>query len=318
MNRSSICALAALSSFALLFACSATGGGTDVDDGDATASGGAVNGGTGGGNLGTGGVVGTGSTTGSGGIEGSGASGSGGEVGTGGTTPGGSGCEGAAFCDDFEDGIDAAWVVQKDSTPPPAVDSTKAKSGTSSMVVSGTSQQAFLAYPVPAQKFYARAFVNFEKGTLDVGGHGWFIVAANNVTSGEESQIRWGASANHGHPEIDMNVYAGTCGGEKTQFSDGASDGGAGWNGTTTESVLLNANEWYCVEIMFDGPSHEAQVWIDDVEATGLHVTEASMCPAWSPTYTHIKFGAGANANVGNVWYDEVAVSTTPIGCPKK
>lgn len=312
------CSCLSLVLLTLVFGCSAVGESPDGGDGDGDSDGPSVDGtgstvGTGGGTPG-GGSGGTGSDTGAGAASGTGGGGNDtGGTGSGGGTPGG--CAAAEFCDDFEDGIDAAWEIQKDSTPAPVVDTTKAKSGASSLKVTGTTQQAFVAYPVPAQKFYAKANVNFSMGTAEMGGHGWFIVAADNVTQGEESQIRWGSSGNHGHNELDMNVYAGTCGGEKTQFSDGASDGLAGWNGATTDPVLLSADTWYCVEIMFDGPSHEARVWIDGDELTGLHVTSDTMCADWSPTYTHIKFGGGANGNIGDIWYDDVAVSTTPIGC---
>jgi hypothetical protein len=211
--------------------------------------------------------------------------------------------------------MDAAWEIQKDSVPQPEVDGTKSVSGTSSLKVTGTSQQSFVAVPVPDQAFYTRAYMNFEQDTTSMTGHGWFVVAADNVTSGDESQIRFGSSSNHGHPELDVNVYAPTCSGEKTQFSDGASDGGAGWQGETTESVNLTGGTWYCVEVYFNGTGNEAQVWIDGEALTGLHVTEASMCAGWAPTFTHIKFGAGANSNIGAIWYDDIAVSTTRIGC---
>lgn len=225
-------------------------------------------------------------------------------------------CDSAAICDDFEGGMDAGWIVQPDSVPAPVIDTTKAKNGSSSLKVTGTSQQAFVAFPVPAQAFYTRAYMNFEQNTLDMSGHGWFVVAADNVTSGGESQIRFGSSTNHGHAEVDMNFYAPTCGGgEKTQFSDGASDGGAGWNGETTDRVNFTAGQWYCVEVYFNGPGNEAQVWVDRSALPGLHVTEASMCAGWAPNFTHIKFGAGANGNIGSIWYDDVAVSTTRIGC---
>jgi hypothetical protein len=212
--------------------------------------------------------------------------------------------------------MDGAWMIQPDSTPPPEVDASKGANGSgSSLKVLGSSQQAFVAVPVPGQAFYVRAYMNFEQSTEQMSGHGWFIVGANNVTSGGADQMRFGSSGNHGHKEIDFNVYGDACGGEKTQFSDGASDGAAGWNGNTHESVLFDANTWYCVEAYFNGPGNEFQLWIDSAEVPGLHVTEATMCPGWSPTYTHVKFGGGANGDIGAIWYDEVAVSETRVGC---
>lgn len=208
-----------------------------------------------------------------------------------------------------------SWVVQPDSQPPPEVDTTKGANSSASLKVNGTSQQSFVAVPVPAQAFYVRARMNFEQSTEQMNGHGWFIVGADNVTSGVENQMRFGSSGNHGHKEIDFNVYGGSCGGEKTQFSDGASDGLSGWENASYPSVQFQANTWYCVEAFFNGPGHEFQLWIDGEEVPGLHVTEQTMCAAWSPTYTHVKFGAGANSNIGNIWYDDLAVSESRIGC---
>jgi hypothetical protein len=229
----------------------------------------------------------------------------------------GSGCANAAVCDDFESGtLSADWIIQMDSTPAPEIDSAKGANGSSSSLkTTGTSQQSFVAREVPGQAFYTRAYMNFEQSTAQMTGHGWFIVGATNVTSGNEEQMRFGSSGNHGHNEIDFNVYGPSCGGEKTQFSDGASDGGAGWQGNTFDSVLFDANTWYCVEAFFNGPGNEFQLWVDGEEVPGLHVTEATMCAGWSPTYTHIKFGAGANSTIGAIWYDDVAVSQTRVGC---
>ncbi len=226
------------------------------------------------------------------------------------------GCGNAVVCDDFESGMSSAWVVQPNSTPAPSVDTTKGANGSAaSLKVLGTSQQSFVAVPVPAQSFFFRAYMNFEQSTEQMNGHGWFVVGADNVTQGDEQQMRFGSSGNHGHKEIDFNVYGNSCSGEKTQFSDGASDGAAGWNNTQYPSYKFNAGTWYCVEGHFNGPANEFQLWIDDTEVPGLHVTAASMCANWSPTYTHVKFGAGANSDIGAIWYDDIAVSTERIGC---
>jgi hypothetical protein len=230
--------------------------------------------------------------------------------------PGGDTCASATICDDFESGLNSTWQIQKDSSPAPEVDTTKGANGSaSSLKIVGTSQQSFIAVEVPGQAFYVRAYMNFEQSTEQMNGHGWFIVGADNLTSGGGEQMRFGSSGNHGHKEIDFNVYGAGCGGEKTQFSDGASDGAAGWNGNTFDSVLLDANQWYCVEAFFNGTGDEFQLWIDGEEVPGLHVTEDTMCVGWSPTYTHIKFGAGANSNIGTIWYDDVGVSTSRLGC---
>ena len=299
----------------------ASGGGTATGGaglGGSPAGGSPGSGGHGTGGLGSGGAASGGET----GVGGSGASATGG-AGSGGegAAPGSGGssgdpCATAALCDGFEGDMDPTWTVQQDSVPMPAIDSSKGANGSSSSLkVSGTTQQSFLVAPVPAQSFYVRTYMNFSQGTGSISAHGWFIVGADNATSGAGAQMRLGASANHGHPETDFNVYGGGCNGEKTQFSDGASDGNQGWNNTTADVFNFTADTWYCVEAFFDGAGEEFRLWVDGQEKPGLHVTEATMCDAWSPTYTVVKIGAGANGNIGDIWYDDVVISTQPIGC---
>lgn len=275
-------------------------GGSSVGPGD----GGAGSAGLGGRNVAGGGVSGGGGAPAAGGSGGVPAGGGAGD------------CAGAVLCDHFEGTMNAAWMVQPASDPMPTLDSAKGANGSSgSLKVIGTSTQAFLTYPVPGQAFYVRAYMNFETGTKDLAGHGWFIVGADNVTQGGGAQMRFGASGNHGHRELDFNVYGGGCSGEKTQFSDGASDGAAGWNNTPFPQTNLAADKWYCIEAFFNGTGHEFQLWIDETEVQGLHVTEQTMCAGWAPHYTHVKIGAGANSNLGAIWYDDVAVSTSRIHC---
>ncbi len=295
------------------------------------ASGGNAGTGTAGG--GSGGVGGSGAAAGStnGGMGGSGTFGgaagasagtsSGGSSGSGGGSAGGSSdpCAAAAICDDFEAStIDSAWSVQMSSTPVPVLDTTKFHGGSQSVKFVGSSQQAFLVGAVPAQAFYIRAYMNLENPTSTFSGHAWFIVGSDNATQGDASQIRLGHSTNHtGGPQVDLNVYSTM---EHTQFSSGAGDGCNGcWTTTPYPIFQFAADTWYCVEAFFNGPSDEFQVWVDENEIAGLHVTPTTMAMAnggdWSPTYQFIKFGAGANTNTGAVWYDDVVVSTTPIGC---
>ncbi len=281
-------------------------GGTQSGSGGAGVGG--TQGGTGATSTGTGSV---GSGGGGGEVTGTGA------TGTGGGTTGG-GCDGATICDDFEAGTLAAhWSIQKDSQPAPALDTTRVYGdGSQSLKVVGGSQQSFVIADVPGQDFYVRAYMNFEKNTDDISAHGWYIVGTDNTTSGEANQMRIGSSGNHpSGKQLDFNVYGDSCGGEKTQFSSGASDGAAGWNNTPYTPFKFTADKWYCVEAHFNGPANELTVSIDDTEIQGLHVTEATMCAGWSPEYKYIKIGAGANGDTGAVWYDDVVVSTSPIGC---
>lgn len=264
---------------------------------------------------GTGGAETGGAGPDAGGAPTSGGADTGGGPAAGGTTSGDP-CVTASLCDGFEGGMDEAWEIQPNSTPAPVVDSTKGANGSSSsLMVEVTTQQSFVAAAVPAQSFYVRTYMMFEKGTAMASGHAWFIVGADSLSQGSGAQMRFGASSNHGHPETDFNVYGDTCSGEKTHFSDGANDAAQGWENTTDEILNLDANKWYCVEAFFNGDGDEFQLWVDDVEHEGFHVTAAKMCPNWAPTYSYIKLGGGANGNFGKVWYDDVAVSTSRVGC---
>ena len=283
----------------------------DMNAGDGDTGGGVVGDGDGDGDspTGSGGALATGGAAGVGGSPAAGGSGG---------SPGGDPCTTAALCDDFEGGMDPAWSIQMDSQPQPVVDTTKGANGSSSSLrTTGTTQQSFVTFPVPGQQLYVRTYMNFENATSTISPHGWYIVGADNVTSGGGAQMRFGSSGNHGHgsSELDFNVYNGGCTGEKTQFSDGASDGNQGWGNTTDDVLNFEANTWYCVETYFNGTGHEFRFWVDGTEHQGLHVTEATMCDAWAPTYTHVKLGAGANGDVGDVWFDDVVISTSPIGC---
>ncbi len=325
--RSRLRGAALLASLQLVFGCSAEpaersrtsvsgSGGTSTSSGGsagAVAGGAAGSSGSGGTTAGTGGAAGSNAGTSSGGNAGTG----GGGGGSGGTT-GGDPCAGAAICDDFEAAtIDSAWTPQMDSTPAPALDTTKFHSGAQSVKFVGSSQQSFLVAPVPAQAFRIRAYVNFENATTSQSGHSWFIVAADNATSGMASQIRLGQSTQDGTPMLDLNVYSTQ---EHTQFSNGAGDGCNGcWTNKPNSPFQFAADTWYCVEAFYNGPANEFQVWVDEEEVVGLHVTPTTMALAnggtWSPTYQYIKLGFGANTNPGAVWYDDVIVSTSAIGC---
>jgi len=63
-------------------------------------------------------------------------------------------------------------------------------------------------------------------------------------------------------------------------------------------------------------------VWVNDAEVTAMHVTDFRGSPGaaartmWSPTYNFIKIGANDyDANLGHIWYDDVVVATSRVGC---
>ena len=108
-------------------------------------------------------------------------------------------------------------------------------------------------------------------------------------------------------------------GGEVTRFSNGYTTGADPLN---QAGLSLDADHWYCVEAMFDGGNNEFRVWFDSVENTALHVTDFKARPTdpprtmWAPSYRFVKIGAqNYSGDIGQIWYDDVAVGTQMIGC---
>jgi hypothetical protein len=320
--------IATVLSLASLGACQEIASSPPLDDaaahGGTGASGGAASGGTSGGVGGSGGNSGGagGSSGGSGGSGGSsGALGSAGEAGSGGAS-GPCGAAGLIVCDDFDLSAAAGppsttnWQPQPDwQSERILIDATKSVSGPNSVSLVGTTYGVELVrsvgLPPPDNTFYVRVRMQLEKSTGDMGGHIAFIEGAEaEDDSGEE--LRFGAS----HGMLDLNVQPGTKGsggGEKTQFSNGDVDVPS----SGAPGVVLEANRWYCIEALFDGKNHEFRLWVDGSEIAGLHVSDWKQGRSgWSPSYAFVKIGAqNFSGSTGRVFYDDVAIGTSPIGC---
>jgi hypothetical protein len=317
-------------SLALVLAFGACAGGTADQTGSGGASG-AGSGGTSG--AGSGGASGTGSggtsaagsggagggggATGTGGAGGSAAGGAGGgnpDASTGGSGP----CDapGILVCDDFEGGM-KMWTMP--SMAQVTLDMTQHHSGTTSIKVMGSSTPSnHISTPAgtvfPNNSFYVRTWVYFEKSTAQINGHVAYIVGATTEdNSGTEARI--GSSNNlKGVPMLDFNLQPP----DSSQFSNGDINGIGG--GTSTPGVSFNAATWYCIEAYFNGDGANAalQVWVNETEVTGLHVTDwGGQGPrAWAPQYKLVKVGGqNYSGSIGNVWYDDVAVGTQRIHC---
>jgi hypothetical protein len=146
----------------------------------------------------------------------------------------------------------------------------------------------------------------------DMGGHVDFIVGATLPENGIE--VRLGASKTFGSgvEMLDLNFIGS--GSEHSQFSNGDYTGG---NGTMKPGVTLDAGRWYCLEGFWNGKGNEFQLWVDEVEVPGLHVTDwGDKTTGWSPMYKVGKVGAqNLSGNAGQLWYDDVAFGTSRIGC---
>ena len=178
-------------------------------------------------------------------------------------------------------------------------------------------------FPVTGNAFYVRVYINWAKDTSTISGHSGFIVgSAARDESGTEVRLGLSSKFDGTHPMMDLNVINATdSGGEADRYSNGFTSGGNPADFPASGYQFM-ANQWYCLEAFFNGaPSaSEFRVWIDGTEVQAMHVTNlAASGPArtsWAPTYNFIKIGANDyDANLGQIWYDDVVVATSPIGC---
>ncbi len=174
----------------------------------------------------------------------------------------------------------------------------------------------------PSNKFYVRVWVSFEKATSMVGNHSTFLVGSV-AKDNSGTELRLGFSSNqNGKPEmLDLNLQNATDGGEVTRYSNGFTDGqnSANFPGM---GVQFAANQWYCLEALFDGMGSEFRLWIDGTENMEMHVHDFSgnSTPrvAWGPMFNYLKIGTqDYSGQIGQVWYDDVFVGTAQVGCQR-
>jgi hypothetical protein len=238
-----------------------------------------------------------------------GSSGTAGVVGTGGAGP--VSCASLPFCDDFEsrtagqppdpqkwtvDLLGGNGVVQ--------VDGSRGHASSKSLHVNGNSQFHTMAqvtgapvFPLPAGILFGRAYLLLP-GAMPSGHVIWIEAGA---VMNDTTETRFGANIG----QLDINHWPG----DQEQRAPGTG---------------LSANAWHCVEFMFDSTHQEARIWLDSTELTDLHVTNwvapmqqngnnTTPLTNWSPTYAAVRFGWELNG--AEIWYDDVALGYTRIGC---
>jgi hypothetical protein len=210
----------------------------------------------------------------------------------------------------------------------PTVVSSKAHSAPNSASSIGTSsgQGAALipvsGLPTADNQFYVRLWVNFAKATSAISGHAAFLVASSTLDQ-SGTELRLGVSIPPGFATamVDLNLQnpKDGGGGEVTRFSNGFTTGG---NPLNMAGTTFDADSWTCVEALFDGGHHEFRLWISGNEVSNLHVTNFAARPtdpprvAWAPSFKFLKIGAqNYSGDIGQVFYDDVVVSSAPIGC---
>ncbi len=276
--------------------------------------------GNGGGSTGSGGAG--GSANGSGGAS----SGSGGHVAdagsdapssAGGTA--GTGCASLPLCDDFESGTlnTSLWTIvngNSTSAGSATIDTIGAHgSGHSVKVMSNdrvylrNSTVIGMLGPVAHVRFYARFMAALP------ANHGAMVVThpvpADQYT--QSNELRFGSQDAVFHWNTDSDVNIPVVGpGDST-------------------SVGVTANTWYCFELTINTSNGHLNVSVDSNDIAGLTedgVATPNIDQDWvGSTASLMHYTALADVNFGwasygagpmTIWFDDVALSSAPIGCP--
>ena len=107
-------------------------------------------------------------------------------------------------------------------------------------------------------------------------------------------------------------------GGQFREFGVG-SDGGGSGDWTDHDTVIIPSKKWICVEFQFQGGSNAFHVWSDDVARPALDSGANRHNGFVMPQFTSLWFGWWMynTTEPQDLWIDEIAVDSKPIGCAK-
>lgn len=228
------------------------------------------------------------------------------------------------FTEDFESAQDdtvpegwdsfVAYNVNMNNTPGSSAfalaDSSKPHGGARSLHVVGGQSPAMLTRPLPdgVNTIYVRSYV-------------WTTEAlGNNPDTSRNHETLIGVRGTPGTvvDEVRFGEIKGALGTNEVPTDD-ISPPNAEWN----TGAQITAGEWHCVEVAFlgDMAQHEVRAWNDGTE---VHV--AADTSTWTHGTVSADFLTGKFAefiigwhsfsSISNeVWFDDIVVATTRIGC---
>ncbi len=235
-----------------------------------------------------------------------------------------SGCTvtGVVFCDGFENqtssvpsGRWSVYTLDCSGSGTAAIDSTTAHTGVKSAKVVGVdgycnhvfirdSTDMALAGPVWDVRFYVLHTTPLPTGHV--------TFAAMNDASEGNTDLRFGGQDG----ALMWNRQA-----DDQTLPDQSPAGVA-------ESTALPVNTWNCVELQVNGSTGAITTWVNGSEIAGLsengtavaNVSDQWLAGAgasWRPELTDLKLGWESYGGGGNdtLWFDDVALSTSRIGC---
>jgi hypothetical protein len=242
-------------------------------------------------------------------------------AGTGGATAGAAGSDGAGgassqdfcaarlgllACETFEAAApgpaqaSGAWAPSVNGEGTLVVDEAVAHAGSKSLRVTGSGFSTFWVWTADAaaaapSPLYVRAFVRLAEAMTS--GHNTFIIADLASAPGTGNAFRLG----------EMNAML-------MYTVSGDTHGALSNDDYYTDHVpgaALAANQWGCLEVKLDHDSPEVAVSLDGVAIPDLHHTDWPL-----DAFDAVRFGFEKYAGpVSDVWYDDLAIATAPIGC---
>ena len=150
-----------------------------------------------------------------------------------------------------------------------------------------------LSVPVPTA-FWARLYMRSD---VDIGqeGHNAFFIAMTALKYSEsKNSVEFSEQFNC----VQLNEHDSNY---PMADSSGKACGGP----------ALPKNTWHCLEAMYDGGTGNVQIY-----ANGTKIVDAVGWSRAKAAFTNFEFGFADYHGPGrNVWYDDVAVGPTRLGC---
>ncbi|MEJ3745034.1 cellulose-binding domain-containing protein [Actinomycetes bacterium KLBMP 9797] len=233
--------------------------------------------------------------------------------------PSGEGCAGAVLCDGFEGQTgttpSGAWAVSYpdcQGTGTAAVDSAVAHSGTKSVRVNGTAG------------YCNHVFVGATQNLGSVGAVRYARLWVRHTTALPQQHVTFLAMRDASDGNRDLRM--------------GGQNGALQWNRASDDATLpeqspagvalslpLPVNQWSCVEFMVDGAQGQLRTWLNGNEVAGLvadgtptHDIDSQWLARanWRPSLTDLRLGwESYGEGADTLWFDDVAMSTTRVGC---
>jgi Cip1-like, core domain len=150
-----------------------------------------------------------------------------------------------------------------------------------------------LSVPVP-KTFWARLYMRSD---VDIGqeGHNAYFAAMTALKYSESTNtVEFSEQFNCVQLNEHDSLYP---------MSDSS--------GKTCAGPALPKNTWHCLEAMYDGATGNVQIY-----ANGTKIVDAMGWARAKATFANFEFGFADYHGPGrNVWYDDVAVGPSRIGC---